>query len=196
MDSDATVGKRMSHIDNYWSVQSATAAEGYINTEEVELFLNGESLGRVKPDSGRISSELKHPPFTFNINSFEPGTLRAVGYLDGQQVAETQRVTPADAAGLSLKIDESGKALAAGQKDVVFVYTSVVDENGTTVPKDSSSVSFQVEGDAELIGQNPINAEAGIATILLRAGDLGGTITIMAESDGLGTTQETVTIHE
>jgi beta-galactosidase len=196
LEEDATFGKPMIHIANYWSDPSYTTAKVYSNTEEVELFLNGESLGRAKPDSGRISSELRHPPFTFNIDSFERGTLRAVGYIDAQQVAETERITPGSAAKLSLKIDESGKALEAGQKDVVFVYASVVDKNGTTVPTDSSSISFNIEGDADLIGQNPIRAEAGIATILLRVGDIGGEVTITAKSNGLGTTQETVTIQE
>ncbi|MDZ7680509.1 MAG: glycoside hydrolase family 2 TIM barrel-domain containing protein [Fodinibius sp.] len=194
LDEDATFGKPMIHIANYWSDPNYTTAKVYSNVEEVELLLNGESLGRSTPDSGRTSSELRHPPFTFQIDSFVPGTLRAVGYIDGQQVAETQRITPGEASNLSLEIDESGKPLAAGQKDVVFVYASVVDENGTVVPSDSSEVTFSVEGDGELIGQNPIKAEAGIATILLRAGDIGGDISVTADSEGLGTTRQTVTV--
>jgi beta-galactosidase len=42
-----------------------------------------------------------------------------------------------------------------------------------------------VAGDAELIGMNPIDAEAGIASILLKAGKTGGTIAITATSNGL-----------
>jgi len=44
---------------------------------------------------------------------------------------------------------------------------------------------FMVEGEAELIGDNPMEAEAGIATILLKAGSVADTIKLTAESPGL-----------
>ena len=39
----------------------------YSNCDEVELFLNDKSLGIQKPDTSSISTNLAHPPFTFNI---------------------------------------------------------------------------------------------------------------------------------
>jgi beta-galactosidase len=68
---------------------------------------------------------------------------------------------------------------------VVFVYASVVDENGTVVPDAKNEIHFEIKGNAELIGQNPISAEAGIATILLRAEEEPGTVTIIAANEEL-----------
>ena len=188
-------GKPMIYIANYWSDPSYTTAKVYSNAEEVELFLNGESLGRTTPDTGRISTELRHPPFTYNIETFKPGTLRAVGYIDGEQVVETQRVTPGSPSQLELIVDKSGKPLEAGQKDVVFVYASITDENGTTVYSDSSSVEFSLKGDGKLIGQNPIRAGAGIATILLRAGATPREITVRARAEGLERVEKRILVR-
>jgi len=185
LDKDATFGKPMIHIANYWSDPGYKTAKVYSNTDEVELFLNGKSLGCKSPDSGRVSSHLRHPPFTFELSEFEPGTLKAVGYINGKKETEITRITPGQSHGIQLDIDISGKKLEAGQKDVVFVYASIVDNKGVTVPEDSSSVTFSVDGAAELVGQNPITAEAGIASILLRAGNQEGEVTVRAKSNGL-----------
>lgn len=184
LDADAKFGKPMIHIANFWSDSTFKTVKVYSNTEEIELFLNGESLGRKLPDSNRVSSHLRHPPFTFEIDEFKPGTLRAVGYIDGE-VIEHSQTTPGEPSAIDLNVDLSDKSLQAGQKDVVFVYASVADENGTVVPDAENDISFTVEGDAELIGDNPISAEAGIATILLRAGDTPGTVTVTATNEDL-----------
>lgn len=55
----------------------------------------------------------------------------------------------------------------------------------TVIPDDSRSVEFKAEGDCELIGYNSIEAEAGIASILLKVGDSPGTIKITATAQGV-----------
>jgi beta-galactosidase len=175
-------------IANFYNDPSFTEIKVYSNCDQVELQVNGRSLGSQKPDADRISSHLNHPPFTFRPDNFEPGELVAKGFVDGEEVVQTIRRTPGEAAKLNLWIDESGRSLEKGQNDVVFLYASVTDEKGTIVPQASNSVTFEVEGDAELVGSNPINAEAGIATVLLKAGDQAGTVTVKASSKGLKTT--------
>jgi len=195
MDNETEFGKPMVYIANFWSDSTFTKAKVYSNTEEVALYLNGELVDRKRPDNGRLSSHLRHPPFTYELNKFEPGSLRAVGFINGQKVAETVRHSPGQPSSLQLEIDSSGRPLQAGQKDVVFVYASVIDANGTTVPTDSSSVTFSVEGDVSLIGRNSIKAEAGIAAILLRAGKKGGEGTIRAETHGLKSAEKNINIQ-
>ncbi|WP_217988287.1 glycoside hydrolase family 2 protein [Aliifodinibius salipaludis] len=121
LEPDARFNKPMIYVANFWSDSTFKTAKVYSNTEEVELFLNGESLGRKSPDSGRVSSHLQHPPFTFEIDEFEPGSLRAFGYIDGKKVAEHTQATPGEAKSIELDVDLSNKPLEAGQKDVVFV---------------------------------------------------------------------------
>jgi len=184
-EKGADFGKPMVYTANFWSDENYTTAKVYSNTEKVELFLNGQSLGRKSPDSGRVSSHLNHPPFTFEIDEFEPGTLRAVGYIDGEEVAEHSQTTPGDPSAIQLDVDLSNKPLEAGQKDVVFIYASVVDKNGTVVTDAENEIRFEIDGNANLIGQNPISAEAGIATILLRADGQSGSVTITATNENL-----------
>ena len=56
---------------------------------------------------------------------------------------------------------------------------------GTVVPDSTVPVTFIVEGDAQLIGNNPATAEAGIATILLKSGARPGSIRLRASADAL-----------
>ena len=72
--------------------------------------------------------------------------------------------------------------MEAAGNDVVFVYATITDEAGNPVHTDNRPVLFIVEGDAELIGHNPIEAEAGIATILLKAGKTKGELKITARA--------------
>lgn len=181
-------------IANYYNDPSFTEVKVYSNCEEVELFVNGRSVGRQKPDRDRMSTHLNHPPFTFHLKAFEPGELTAKGYVNNQEVTSVTRRTPGEAAKLNVWIDESGKPLEKGVNDVVFVYASIVDDAGTIVPDATQSVVFNVEGDAELIGTNPINAEAGIATVLLKAGDIGGILKLSARTNGLKTGYIEVTV--
>ncbi|MDZ7758004.1 glycoside hydrolase family 2 protein [Rhodohalobacter sp.] len=185
LDSEAEFNKPMIYIANFWSDPDFKTVKVYSNTDEVELYLNDELIERRSPDSDRVSTHLNHPPFTFELDEFEPGRLKAVGYLDGEVVVETERITPGEARAVQLSIDKSGREPESGQNDVLFVYASILDENGTVVPDANPEVFFEVEGDAELIGYNPIEAEAGIATILLKVGESHGEITLRALSDGL-----------
>ena len=152
----------------------------------MELFLNGESLGRQTPDVGRMEDRLPHPPFTFQVGSFTPGKLEAVAYIAGKEAARTSVRTPGKPVRLQLSYDVSGKPAEAGVKDAVFVYASVVDENGTVVPVNDIAVSFALEGDGVVLNPDPIVTEKGIASALVRIGDRPGDLKITAEADGAG----------
>ena len=114
-----------------------------------------------------------------------PGTLVAKGFLAGKEVAKTERKTPGTPSKIMLSVDSSGKELQSGKNDVVFVYASVTDADGTVIPDDKRTVKFSVTGNAELIGDNPRQAEAGISTILLKAGKKQGVLRITATAEGL-----------
>jgi beta-galactosidase len=176
--------KPMVFIANYWNDPEYKNIRIYSNCEEVELWLNGKLLSRQKPDVNSTCDRLKHPPFTFYLSKFEFGTLKAIGFINGKNVAEYIRETPGKPAKIKLAIDFSGKELAAN--DVVLVYATVVDENGVVIPDNKQAIKFEVEGNAtSLIGDNPANAEAGIASILLRTEGAKGKVKIKATSLGL-----------
>ena len=114
-------------IANFYNDPSFTDVKVYSNCDEVELLVNGKSLGRQKPDSDRISTHLKHPPFTFKLLSFEPGEITAKGYVNNEVVTSAARKTPGEADKLKVWVDESGKPLQKGVNDVVFLYAAITD---------------------------------------------------------------------
>lgn len=176
-------GAPMIFIANYWQATSPRPVVVYSNCDEVDLLLNGQSVARQRPDANALADHLAHPPFTFALPAYAPGTLRAVGYRQGQPVATTERRTPGPAHHLTLRYDRSGRA--AGPQDVVFVYASVVDASGTVLPGATAAIRFAVRGEAQLVGDNPSRAEAGIAPILLQTGAGPGAIHLTATAAGL-----------
>jgi beta-galactosidase len=173
----------MVYIANYWQATSGKQVVVYSNCDEVELQLNGKAVARQKPDKNAFSDQLAHPPFTFTVPAFAPGTLKAVAYRNGKAAASTQRRTPGAAHHLQLTYDRSGRDASA--HDVLFVYAAVVDANGTVLPEATAAIRFAATGDAALVGDNPVKAEAGIATSLLQTGAGKGTVQVVATADGV-----------
>jgi len=178
-------GKPMIFIANYWNDAKQKTVKVFSNCDEVELFLNGKSLGIQKPDTDLFSHNLSHPPFTFNPAAYIPGKLTAIGYIKGKKVAINTISTPGSAFKIHIQADLSGKNLVAGKNDVIFIHAYVTDSNGTVIPDADNIIKFLIKGNGELIGKQSINAEAGIATILLKAGDKPGSIKIEASADNL-----------
>jgi beta-galactosidase len=154
-------------IASYWTASSPREVRVFSNCEEVALYLNGKLIERRHPDISRVSANLKHAPFTFKTGRFQPGTLQAIGYLGGREVAWCERRTPGGPDGLTLEFDLSGRPFATGDKDMTFCYASLKDKTGTLVPAARMPVFFGVTGPAQLVGDNPIMSEAGTATILV-----------------------------
>ncbi|MDF7823886.1 glycoside hydrolase family 2 TIM barrel-domain containing protein [Pontiellaceae bacterium B12227] len=175
----------MAHVATWWTAESPLNVKVFSNCDEVELFLNGESVGKQKPDSDKNCTNLEHPPFTFKLEQFEAGTLKAVGFIDGKEAASHDVRTPGKAVELNIRIDESGIAPQAGVNDTVFAYIEAVDENGAVVPTFGSDVSMVIEGDAELLNTDGIIAESGIAAALLQIGGKEGAIVLNAVSGDL-----------
>lgn len=185
----------MVFIANYWTPTSTKKIKIFSNTEEVALLLNGKLMERKVPDTNEISDHLKFPPYVFHLDDYVPGKLKAVGYMDGKAVANHVVRTPEEPIAIDLSIDFSGKPIAEDHPDVVFVYASVVDENGTLVPTSDHPIHFSIVNTAEnvrLIGKNPVLAKAGIASVLLRTENFSGPLTIRAYSEELGETFYTI----
>jgi beta-galactosidase len=183
--SQAEQAQPMIYIANFWNDPTFKNVKVYSNCDEVELLLNGKVIAHQKPDQDRNSTNLAHPPFSFAVPEFVAGKLEAKGFIAGKEVVKTERKTPGAPAKITLSVDLSGKELQAGKNDVVFVYASVTDADGTVIPEDIRAVTFMVEGDAELVGDNPRKAEADISTILLMAGKTSGIVKIKATAEGL-----------
>ena len=93
-----------------------------------------------------------------------------------------------------LGADLSGIPINRDNPDVIFIYARISDENGTTIQDSSNLVHFKIEGEVDetdaspnwkLIGENPVHAEAGIATILLKTEHFEMPLIITAASEGV-----------
>jgi len=175
----------MVHIASWWTENSSPDVRVYSNAEEVELLLNGISLGKQQPDQNRITNNLAHPPFTFKMKKFEAGELLAKAYIEGNEVATHSVKTPGEAVKIELQVDESGRTPKADVNDVVFVYARIIDKNGTVVPVKDVEVEFTIEGDATVLNRNAIKTEAGIAAALLKIGTSKEKLVVKATSDGM-----------
>jgi len=181
---NADESKPMAFIANYWNNPADKTVKIYSNCQQIELLLNGRSLGKQMPDTGRNASNLNHPPFTFHVAAYKPGKLTAVGYINGKKVISDERATPGKASKIVIKADYSGRMLSTGGDDV-FIYAYVVDNAGTVVPDATNLIKFSVNGPAGIVGDSNVKAEAGISPVLLKTGDQAGEIKIIATAAGL-----------
>jgi beta-galactosidase len=176
----------MVYIASWWTEKSPTDVCVVSNCEEVELTLNGRLISRNKPDKTGNSSHLEHPSFTFKTDGFSAGTLKATGYIGGQEKAEYSITTAGAPASIRLRADLSGRPLQADGADTIFIYAEVIDKDGNVVTGSTASISYSIQGPGKLIGATPISATAGCAGIILQAGLDPGLITVSASSQGLG----------
>jgi beta-galactosidase len=159
----------MVFLATYWTAASPLEVRVFSNCEEVSLSLNDKLLERRRPDVDRTTTNLVHAPFTFRLNHFEAGTLRAAGYIGGREVAGDERRTPGLTDQLRLRFDLSGRPFTAGGKDAVFAYAELLDGAGTVVSDAALPVFLGTVGDVRLVGRSPVLSEAGVGTILLQS---------------------------
>ena len=204
----------MAFIANTWASDSPNSVRVFSNCDEVELFVDGVSVGKQAPDatmwgphgdnshtgypsssSGKeISTEnLKHPPFTFDLSAYTPGqgTITAVGYIKGEKAAEYVRKAPGAASQVTLEA-ENDAPLKLDGSTAKLVWVNVEDANGAVVNTASNAVSFTVEGPGMVIGEKTINVLGGQMGVWVRSKRGEGDITLTATSDGLTTAALTI----
>ena len=180
-------------IAHYNLPESPDYVRVFSNGDSTVLYRNGVLIAGQGPDRTASDTHLNHPPFTFRMKGYESGNLKAESFRDGKVWAEHSVTTPGPAANISLEADLANRPLTADGADVIFIHASITDLTGNILSGSDLPVRFILEGDGKLIGMNPIRSEAGIASILLRAGTHPGKLVIRAESEGL--TSDTLTIY-
>jgi len=127
------------HLYPHWNWQGREGqlitVGAYSNHEEVELLLNGRSLGR-KPVPALDRVEWKVP--------YEPGVLEARGFRGGAQVAVTRVETTGSATKLVLRTDRA--SIKADGLDATVVAVEAQDAQGRFVPVAGDKVRFIIEG--------------------------------------------------
>lgn len=160
----------------------------YNNADEVELFLNGKSLGtRAK------KGEELHVVWRVK---YEPGILKAVSKKNGKVVLVKEIKTAGEPAKIELSVDRA--SIAADGKDLSFVTVRILDEQGNLVPDADNLVQFKLEGAGTIAGVDngfqaslePFKADyrkayRGLCLAIVQAKERSGGIKLTATAVGL-----------
>lgn len=160
----------------------------YNNADEVELYLNGKSLGVRKKAGDALHVSWKVP--------FEPGTLKAVSRKNGKIILTTEVHTAGKPYSIRLSADKN--IIRDDGKDLCFVKTEIVDKNGNVVPYADDLIQFKINGPGKIAGMdngyeadtesfqgNKHKAWKGLCLAIIRSTNKNGIITITALSDNL-----------
>ena len=203
--------KPMIHLLPHWNWEGREGQPipvmAYSNAPEVELFLNGRSLGK----KARFSDEWVMPVSIAVISAgkftsknrriwqvpYEPGELKAVAYQDGKQVAVDVVRTAGAPARVKLRPDRS--TIADDGDDLSFVTVRIEDKDGNLCPLADNLVHFEVTGAGTIAAVDNGNAATdepfqadhrkafnGLALVIVRSKpDAPGRIQVVATSSGL-----------
>jgi len=184
----------MVHILPHWNwperIGLITPVHIFTSGDEVELFLNGKSLGRKKMQ-----------PYEYRLRwdsvRYEPGELKAIAYKNGKIWAVTSVKTTGEANKLLLSADRS--VLKADGEDLSFVTVRVCDKDGQTIPRAKNNIRFSIDGPGEIVSTD--NGDAanlvsfashqrdafnGLCLVIVRAkAGQTGIIKLKATADGL-----------
>ncbi len=161
----------------------------FSNCAEVEVMIGEMLVGRFQPDRETYPN-LTHPPFT--IRGLDQYTawgqrqfhdLHVRGYIEGKIVAEYHISSNRVPKRLELSTD-TGKLQADGA-DMTRLIIRITDEYGNPLPYATMAVHFEMDGEAELIGENPFPVIGGQAALLVKARHQAGMVRIRATAPGL-----------
>ena len=188
--------KDILQISPHWNWIGKSLNKGSVNTwinsnsDNVELFINGKSLGKKNMPVNRH--------LEWNI-PFEPGILKAVGYRKGHKV-ESQVETTGEPA--EVVITPYKTTMIADGKDANIINIKVIDSKGREVPDASNLIKFSIEGDAKIIGVgngDPSSHESdkcevgkwqrhlfnGLCQVIIQSGHSEGVIKFKASAEKL-----------
>ena len=166
----------------------------YTNAEEVELIINGSSLGtKQNSDNPKEKNRIK-----WDDVPYADGYILAIARTNGKEVARHKIETTDEAKTLRAEADNA--AWQADGTDLQHVRVVAVDKKGRRVQGAADQLTFSVEGEAEIVGviNGDITSEEltvgntrrlykGTATVILRSTQTAGPVTLTVTADGLKT---------
>lgn len=182
--------KPVLHLLPHWNWKQGDTVDvwAYFNADEVELFLNGKSLGTKRKSGDDLHVSWRVP--------YEAGTLKAISRRNGKVELIREVQTAGDATRIVLVPDR--KSVKADGTDLSFVTVKIVDKKGTVVPSADNLVNFEVSGSGFIAGvdngseishesfkANHRKAFHGLAMAIIQSKGQRGQIVLRATSNGL-----------
>lgn len=192
MWNDQVVGQKV--ISSHWNREEGAKYNlyTYTNADEVELLVNGKSIGIQQNSSDvrkRNTIYWKNVPYT-------AGKITAIARKNGKEVAHDELETTGKA--IALKIETENSEWKADGMDLQYVRVYAVDNKGRKVPTASGELTFKVDGVASIIAVdngdhlsddlfdgNKKNLYKGFAMVILRSQQKAGTVKLKVSATGL-----------
>ena len=190
-------------MSDHWCRQPGTELTlvTYTNADEVELRLNGKSLGRKQNPKG---DSKKRNQIKWEGITYADGKLEAIAYNSGKAVARHQIETTGKA--VSLRVTPEDSEWRADGTDLMHLRIEAVDNKGRRVPMAQDELKFEIEGDASIVAvsNGDINSDElnvtdhrhlwnGSALVILRAGKTASKATLKTSADGYKTVKTLLT---
>jgi beta-galactosidase len=158
------------------------------NCDNLKFYVANKLVADVQPNKTDFS-HLPYPPFVADLtHSVEPwGDLKIEGYLQGK-LAITKIMSGRGIDQKFALLPDDTKLLADGA-DTTRVVLRVTDEFGAIRPFANDPIQFQLEGPAQLIGDNPFALIGGTGAIWIRSTEQPGSVTLTAVHPRLGKQQ-------
>ena len=182
-------------LSDHWDRKPGTHLQliTYTNADEVELVVNGKSLGRKANPTGDAK---RRNQIRWDDVEYQPGKAVAIAYKGGREVARHQVETPGKAVKLVAVPDQDG--WQADGLDLQHVRIYAVDSKGRRVYSAQHELQFGTEGAAriaavsngnirsdELYCTDHIHLYNGSAMVILRAGRQPGSVVLTTRAEGL-----------
>lgn len=183
--------KPVLHIFPYWNWQPGEVVDVWVyynDADEVELYLNGKSLGarRKNGDQLHVIWRVK----------YQPGILKAVSRKNGKVVLTREIRTAGKPAKIELMPDRD--TINANGDDLSFITAKIVDADGNLVPYANNLITFSISGAGTIAGTNngyeadlesfkdhQHKAYNGLCLVVVQSKEKPGEITLTASAEEL-----------
>ena len=155
------------------------------NCDHLKFYVKDKLVAEIDPDRKQFP-HLKYAPFVTEVGEFiDPwGDLRIDGYIQGKKVISKNMSSKGVDQRFSLAADDL--TLVADGADTTRVVLSVTDEYGAICPFASDAIKFEIDGPAQIIGDNPFALVGGTGAIWIRAKEQAGEVHLRGHHPTLG----------
>jgi beta-galactosidase len=182
--------KPVLHVFPHWNWKTGDTIDvwAYTNASEVELFLNGSSLGTKNKTNEQFHLAWRVP--------FTPGTIKAIARNNGREILTQIINTAGNPYKINLTADRN--KIKADGYDLSFVTVDIVDKDGNIVPYADNLINFEISGNGFIAGvdngcqtsHEPFKANYrkafnGKCLVVLQSNGKAGKIVLTAKADNL-----------
>jgi beta-galactosidase len=163
------------------------------NCDHIKFYIDDKLVAEVDPDRKEFA-HLRYAPFILEMSELfhKWGDLRLDGYIQGKQVI-SKRLSGTGVDTKFLLLPDDTELIADGA-DSTRVVLRVTDEFGAVRPFANDAIKLEVEGPAEIIGDNPFSLIGGTGAVWIRAQEKPGKVRLKATHPSLGAQQVEIQI--